>query len=128
MASTLVGKFLGARPNIDVVRAYAKKKWDLKGQVAITTMATGFLSFEFSCQEDLTRILCAGSWAFGKSTLALQRWTSKLNLNDSFSVQTPVWVRLPELPIEYWYEDFFDGIANFFGELLSIDPITMSRQ
>ena len=31
VAATLVGKFIGTRPNIDIVRAFVKNKWDLKG-------------------------------------------------------------------------------------------------
>lgn len=31
IAATLVGKFIGPRPNIDVLRIFTKKKWDLKG-------------------------------------------------------------------------------------------------
>ncbi len=57
MASSLVGKFIGPRPNIDIVRTHVRNKWDLKGYVEIESMAKGFLSFEFSCMEDLTRIL-----------------------------------------------------------------------
>ena len=71
MASTLVENIIGARPNIDIVRAFSKNKWDLKGQVEIIAMAKGFISFKFSYQENLTKILCTGSWAIGKSTLAL---------------------------------------------------------
>lgn len=29
--STLIGKFFGARPNIEVVRGFIKRKWNLKG-------------------------------------------------------------------------------------------------
>lgn len=47
MALTLVGKILGPRPNIDVVRVFAKRKWALKGQMEITTMSTGALSMFF---------------------------------------------------------------------------------
>lgn len=32
------------------------------------------------------------------------------------------------MPLEYWHEDVFDGIANSFGELLSIDPITVAKK
>ena len=60
MASTLVRKFIGLRPNIDVVRAFTSKKWSLKGQVSVTAMAKGFLSFNFTCQEDMADILCEG--------------------------------------------------------------------
>ena len=33
MASTLVGKFIGPRPNIDILRSFIKKKWALNRQV-----------------------------------------------------------------------------------------------
>ena len=71
MASTLVRRFLGPRPNIDNVRSFIKQKWALKGQVSVTEMAKGFMSFDFSCMEDLANILCEGQWAIGRSTLVL---------------------------------------------------------
>ena len=128
MANTLVGKFVGPRPNIDVVRSFTRGKWDLKGHVEVTAMAKGFMSFEFSCSEDFSRILCAGNWSLGRSNLILQKWTSNLDLNNDFQSQVPVWIRLPELPLEYWHEDVFDGIARTFGELLSIDPVTAAKK
>jgi hypothetical protein len=51
-----------------------------------------------------------------------------LDLNNDFHSQVPVWIRLPELPLEYWHEDVFDGIARTFGELLSIDPVTAAKK
>ena len=128
MASTLIGKFLGPRPNIDDVRTFIKKKWDLKGQVLVMAMAKGFMSFDFSCMKDLSNILCEGQWAIGRSTLVLQKWSSKLNLNDSFFVQAPVWVRSPKMPLEFWNEDVFVGLARYFGEILSIDLIIASKR
>lgn len=58
---TFVGKFVGSRPNIDIVRMFGKNKWDLKGHVQVAAMVKGFLSFEFSYKEDLDKILCVGT-------------------------------------------------------------------
>ena len=91
-------------------------------------MAKGFMTFEFTCSEYFARILSEGQWAIGRSSLLLQKWSSGMSLNDSFFSQAPVWVRLPELPLEYWNEDVFGGIARTFGELLSTDPITASKR
>ncbi|XP_059075138.1 uncharacterized protein LOC131855840 [Cryptomeria japonica] len=128
MALTLVGKNLGSRQNIDVVRAFAKRKWSLKGQVEITVMSKGALSMAFSCEEAMSRVLCDGPWLIGKSTLALQKWSSEMDLNESFFVQALVWVRLLDLPLEFWVEDVFKGIASSFGELLFMDPIIVARR
>ena len=53
MASTLVSKFIRQRPNINIVKSFMKKKWNIKGQVTVTMMDRGFLSFKFSYNEDL---------------------------------------------------------------------------
>ncbi|XP_057853625.1 uncharacterized protein LOC131063738 [Cryptomeria japonica] len=125
---TLVGKNLDPRPNIDIVRAFSKCKWALKGQVEITAMSKGALSMSFSCKEDMSRVLYDGPWLIDKSTLALKKWSPKMDLNESFFVQAPVWVRLLGLPLEFWVEDVFKGIASSFSELLSMDPNTVARR
>ena len=84
MASSLVGKFLGPRLSIDDVRKFIKQKWALKGQVSVTAMAKGFMSFDFTCLEDLASILSEGQWAMGRSSLVLQKWSLGMSLNDSF--------------------------------------------
>ena len=128
MDTTLVGRFIGARPNIDDVRSFVHKKWSLKGQVDISTMAKGCLSFCFSCDEDKQNILCNSPWVMGKHTLILHKWTSNLYSLDDSIIQAPVWVRLPGLPLEFWVEDVFQGITNTFGELLSLDPVIVSQR
>lgn len=128
MANSLVGKFIGPRPNIDLVRVFTKNKWELKGHVEVIAMAKGFMTFEFSFSKDYSRILCASNWSLGRSTLILQKWTSNLDLNNDFLSQDSVWIRLSGLPLEYWHEDFFDGIARSFGELLSIDSVTTTKK
>ena len=56
----MVGWFLGARPNIEVVRTFVRSEWALKGQVDIAALAKRFLSFGFSCEEDKHAILYNG--------------------------------------------------------------------
>ncbi|XP_057820700.1 uncharacterized protein LOC131033477 [Cryptomeria japonica] len=127
MSNSLVGKFMGPRP-IEVVRAYVKQKWALKGNVEILALPKGLLSFAFSCEEDKIRILCGIPWLVGKIALVLQKWHPNLNMSESLLVQVPVWVKLPGLPLEYWVESIFSGITSSFGELLLIDPITALRR
>ena len=91
-------------------------------------MAKGYLSFCFSCDEDKRDILCSSPWVMGKHTLLLQKWAPNLYSLDDSAIQAPVWVKLHGLPLEFWVEDVFKGIANTFGELLSLDLVTVSRR
>ncbi|XP_059076813.1 uncharacterized protein LOC131876055 [Cryptomeria japonica] len=72
--------------------------------------------------------LSGGPWMFGKSSLSLRIWSPNMELNDSFFESALVWVRLPGLPLEFWLEDVFSGIANSFGELVAIDSMTAARK
>ncbi|XP_057837885.2 uncharacterized protein LOC131048058 [Cryptomeria japonica] len=72
--------------------------------------------------------LSGGPWMFGKSSLSLRKWSPNMELNDSFFESAPIWVRLPGLLLEFWLEDVFSGIANSFGELVAIDPMTTTRK
>lgn len=66
MENTLIGKFYGMKPNIEVVCGFVKRKWNMKGQVDVVAMNKGCLSFSFSCEEDHRNILCNDTWAIGK--------------------------------------------------------------
>ena len=101
MDSTLVGRFIGARPNIDDVRSFVCKKWSLKGQVDISMMDQGCLSFYFSCEKDKWNILCNSPWVMGRHTLILQKWTPNHYSLDDSVIQASVWVNLPSLPLEF---------------------------
>jgi hypothetical protein len=101
MEMVLVGKFVGPRPNVDVVRKFVLCKWLLSGQVVVAAMAKGALSFRFTCLEDLTNALCGGPWIIGKSTLALKMWKPNMDLNESFVESALVWIKLPRLLMEF---------------------------
>lgn len=95
----------------------------MKGQVDVSALSRGLFVLSFSYGEDLEMILSGGPWMFGKSSLSLRKWSPNMELNDFFFESAPVWMRLPGLPLEFWLEDVFLGIANSFGELVAIDPM-----
>lgn len=119
---------MGTCPNIDVVRAFVFRKWVLKGQVEVAALPGGCLSLSFSYMKNLRNILCNGWWVIGKHPMFLHKWCPNLNMQDDLTVQAPVWVKLLGLPLEFQMEDMFKGIENVFGELLSMDPIIVSRR
>ena len=95
MDFTLVGKFLGARPDLDSLRSMIKQKWVIRGEVDIAPMSNGFFSFIFNCKEDLNMVLCGEPWSFGKCSLTIKKWEPNMDLSDSFFLTTPIWARIP---------------------------------
>ena len=100
------------------------KQWKIKGNVEIAAMSKDFFSFAFLNKEDLENVLFRCPWAIGRSTLALKKWTPNMEMNDFILTAAPIWIGLP---LEFWNEDIFKGIASSFGELLSINALTRAK-
>lgn len=128
MEKVLVGKFMGPKPNVEVVREFFKNKWRINGKVTVPALPRGFFAIEFTCKEDILAVRSGGTWVIGKSSLTLKKWTSRLDLSNSIFENVPIWARLLGLLLEYYNEDVLNGIASSFGELLSIDPMTTARK
>ena len=90
-------------------------------------MSNGFFSFIFNCKEDMNLVLCGGLWSFGKISLTIKKLEPNMALSDTFFLTTPVWARLPSLPLEFWHEDIFKSIASSFGELVALDNVMAAR-
>lgn len=120
---SLVGKFVGLRPNIDSVHSWVAKKWKNKDHINVLVMAKGFFPFTFTYEEDLVAVFMGGPWIFGNATLTLKWWEPIISPLHRVCDATLVWVRLPCLPLEFTDEEVFRGIVVFFEELLSIDPM-----
>lgn len=96
MHLVLVGKFVGARPNIEAVRSWVARKRKGKGQIDVVTMACGFFSFSFACEEDFRFVLAGGPWMLGKALLVLKKWEPGFNPKDRECNEAPIWVRLSD--------------------------------
>ena len=99
MDFTLVGTFLGARPDLESLRNMVKRKWVIRGEVDIAPLLNGFFLFTFNYKEDMDRVLCGGLWSFGKCSLTIKKWEPNMDLLDSFFLTTPIWARLLGLPL-----------------------------
>ena len=88
MEFTLVGKFMGARLDIETLKKMVKWKWAICGQVDIAPMLNGFFYFVFNYKEDISMVLYGGPWAFNKSTLTIKKWEPNMDLFDTFFLTT----------------------------------------
>ena len=50
-----------------------------------------------------------------------------MDLSNALFLTTPIWVRLPSLPLELQHEDIFKGIDGSFGELIVADNAMASK-
>jgi len=121
-ALTLVGRF-GRRNYIaESLRGWADKAWNdgLSSHPEIFILPRGWIAFKFSSVADADKIL-AGVWRWDKDGLLLKRWSPLFDPRKERYDQVPIWVKLPNLPFEFWSSDFFRLVGNTLGTHLEID-------
>uniref|UniRef100_A0A2N9FPJ3 CCHC-type domain-containing protein n=1 Tax=Fagus sylvatica TaxID=28930 RepID=A0A2N9FPJ3_FAGSY len=66
-------------------------------------------------------VLKAGPWFVGDYFLSLRPWVPDFRASEAAVSSVAIWVRLPELPIEYYQKDSLMHIGKGLGPVLRVD-------
>jgi len=91
------------------------------------SLGRGFYKFFFASKDDMRIVWAASTVSLKPRLIRLFEWTKDFNLHTQRQPHTQVWIRLWELPQEYWMEKTLYKIVGAFGTLLLIDNITRNR-
>uniref|UniRef100_A0A2N9GZ20 DUF4283 domain-containing protein n=1 Tax=Fagus sylvatica TaxID=28930 RepID=A0A2N9GZ20_FAGSY len=73
---------------------------------------------KFENRDDFEDVLRNGPWFIGETFLSIRPWVPDFRASDASVSSVAVWVRLPELPVEYYHKDSsnaywkWDCVAN----------------
>ncbi|XP_021737483.1 uncharacterized protein LOC110703993 [Chenopodium quinoa] len=101
-----------------------KRKWQLKGDMSLTAIGSKYFIARFSNSEDYNYVLTQGPWLIDDKYLTIRKWTPNFIPKEaSISVLT-VWVRIPNLSIEYFDKEFLKKIGSKIGKVIRVDKST----
>ena len=125
--TTLVGYFVGKRLPFKVVDSIAHKIWGRYGLREVLSSDNGFFFFKFDNVQDACVVMERGPWHMTNRPLVLKHWQPSLPLAKEDVNKVPVWVRLYNVPFEYWTSKGLSYVASAVGCPLHADHITLSR-
>ncbi|CAI9100910.1 OLC1v1038100C1 [Oldenlandia corymbosa var. corymbosa] len=103
-----------------------KRMWCPEGEFEILDFTNGFFGVLFPSAEEEDKALNGGPWFVGPQCLSVQRWIPVFR-GSTATVNTVVtWIRLPNLPVEYYHEIALFSIGNFVSRTLKIDEKTLN--
>jgi len=109
------------------ITAKLQKLWKVKGPWHMLSLGRWLYEFFFASQEDMRTVWAAGTVSLKPGMLRLFEWTKDFNLHTQRQTHTQVWIRLWELPQEFWMERTLYEIAGAVGTPLLIDNVTRNR-
>ncbi|XP_019160909.1 PREDICTED: uncharacterized protein LOC109157461 [Ipomoea nil] len=78
----------------------------------------------FELQRDYDIARCEGSWVIQDHYLVVQQWKPNFRPQTNKTQKICVWVRLPDIPIEYFDEETLIKLGDKIGKTIKIDDTT----
>lgn len=93
--------------------------WQLEGRVAGADLGSGRFQFDFDHEEDIVEVLKMEPFHFDYWMVSMVRW--KPSVDPSYPSLIRFWIRMLDIPIEYWAEPTFRGVGEALGSDVVVD-------
>ncbi|PKU59874.1 Uncharacterized protein MA16_Dca028263 [Dendrobium catenatum] len=122
----IMAKVMGCRIAFPYLLTELKKRWFHFGEFEIVTIAPNSFICVFASLEARDAVLAGGPWIIGGNIIGMDRWSPSATPNSLHGLHSPIWIRLPQLPLMYWDINNITRIANMLGDPLWMDSHTSS--
>jgi hypothetical protein len=103
------------------------KLWTTMASWKMVPLGKGYYDFIFNSAEDYRKIWAVGTVNLKPGLLRLSQWTKDFKYQTQKQTHVSLWIRLVELPQEYWRERTLKEIASAVGTPIDIDGPTRNR-
>ncbi|KAI8008512.1 hypothetical protein LOK49_LG07G02816 [Camellia lanceoleosa] len=100
--------------------AKVTKNWGPQGDFEAPDIGHGFFIVKFDMMEDYTKVFTSSPWVALDHYVIVRRWQQDFKSNEAEEDTTTMWVRFPNLPIEYYNEKVLFHIGKVLGTPLKI--------
>jgi len=117
---SILGRFLNPSPQrmsnwiLDMPRI-----WRLYSTVRGVALSQERFQFFFKSEDDLIEILKTGVWTQDEWCVVMDRWIEKPT--EEYLMFLPVWIRLRNIPVNYYTEETIKEIASCVGHVLKVE-------
>ncbi|KAI0496340.1 hypothetical protein KFK09_022656 [Dendrobium nobile] len=91
------------------------------GQFHFTTLGRGWFLCSFQSEEMMEAALSGGPWFINGHIVGMEKWSTNFYASSMKGLTSPIWVRMPNLPLQCWDEVNIARIASRIGMPLMMD-------
>ncbi|KAI9112455.1 hypothetical protein K1719_016378 [Acacia pycnantha] len=123
--NSLIIKVLGASFPTYLIRDRVNRMWRPKDPLKIIPLNNGYYIVSFSNKEDKEYAFQEGPWMIEDHYLIVQRWRPNFNpWRADLQCNIAAWIRLPDIPFEFYNVESLRRIGNMVGKMIKIDRST----
>ena len=122
----LIVKVYERSMGLNLLQSRLLAMWRPIGRLDCVDLSHGFFLTRFSLREDYEATLKRGPWFIGENFLSIRPWEPDFSPATANVASVAVWIRLNELPIEYYHAEALLQIGKAIGNVLRVDTHTAS--
>ncbi|KAI9086799.1 hypothetical protein K1719_031393 [Acacia pycnantha] len=124
--NSLIIKVLGTSFPTYLIRDRINRMWRPKDPLKLIPLSNDYYIVSFSNKEDRDYAFQEGPWMIEDHYLIVQRWRPNFNpWKADLQCRIAAWVRLPEVPFEFYNVESLRIIGNMIGRMIKIDRSTL---
>nr|POE53003.1 hypothetical protein CFP56_06864 [Quercus suber] len=120
-SKTLIVKVFGRSVGFNYLTFKINAMWNPKGKMECVALGKDFFLIKFYDNEDYDKVLRGGKRKGGEHFLAIKPWEPYFKASEEKFTSIAVWVRLLELPIEFYDAPVLKEIGSALRLVLRID-------
>ncbi|XP_060974273.1 uncharacterized protein LOC133039399 [Cannabis sativa] len=124
--SAVICMVLGANIPAVVFEGFVRRIWGHLGIVQVARMTKGLTMVKFNDEATRDEVLENGMIQFDKKPVIIRPWSANLNLIRLVK-SVPLWIRLPNLGLQYWGKKSLSAIVSTLGKPIMVDKHTKDR-
>ncbi|KAK9993144.1 hypothetical protein SO802_022847 [Lithocarpus litseifolius] len=126
-SNALIIKTFGRTVGYQFLSQRVRELWAPTGRLDLVDLGHDYFLARFEMPEDLDHVLRDGPWFIGQHFLAIKSWEPEFKASTTNFSQVAIWIRLPELPIEFYDPTILKKIGSMIGPVLRIDGHTATN-
>nr|CCA65980.1 hypothetical protein [Beta vulgaris subsp. vulgaris] len=115
---------VGQNPTLNAISQYVKSHWQSQDDPQIFKHDEGYFIVRMKTREERDKILFSGPHLFYGKAMIVKQWSANFNFHEEVQKVIPIWVKLPNLPLNCWGEDSLSRIGSVLGVPLYADECT----
>ncbi|XP_019155204.1 PREDICTED: uncharacterized protein LOC109152077 [Ipomoea nil] len=121
---TLIIQLMGRAIGYNYLVRRLRTLWKPEGHMELIDLEHEYFLARFELQRDYDIARCEGPWIIQDHYLVVQQWKPNFRPQTSKIQKICAWVRLPDIPIEYFDEDTLIKLGDKIGKTIKIDDTT----
>lgn len=121
---SIVVKVMGQKINHMYLKTKLKMLWKMYEEIIRIDLGHDYYIAKFFKEENMKNILQNGPSFINEYFISAERWSPNFVASEAKEDISEIWIRLPELPTEFYDHQILARVGKILGKLMKIDICT----